>query len=79
MSFCSDTKEVLCDQKIKKTCCKMAILYGMFYPLSDVSAGKMKFSTDIDAVKKLFGCKNADELKTVLPNFTSGNLNRGIK
>ena len=33
----------------------MAILYGMFYPLSDVSAGKMKFSTDIDAVKKLFG------------------------
>lgn len=55
MSFCSDTKEVLCDQKIKKTCCKMAILYGMFYPLSDVSAGKMKFSTDIDAVKKLFG------------------------
>lgn len=33
----------------------MATLYGMFYPLSDVSVGKMKFSTDIDAVKKFFG------------------------
>ena len=54
MSFCSDTKEVLCEQKIKKPCCKMSTLYGMFYPLSDMSVGKMKFSTDIDAVKKLF-------------------------
>jgi len=55
VSFCSDTKEVLCEQKIKKPCCRTATLYGMFYPLSDVAAGKMKFSTDIEAVKKLFG------------------------
>jgi len=54
VSFCSDTKEVLCEQKIKKPCCKTATLYGMFYALSDVSVGKMKFSTDIEAVKKLF-------------------------
>lgn len=54
MSYCSDTKEILCDQKIKKPCCRKAVLYGMFYPLSDISAGKVKFSTDIDTVKKFF-------------------------
>ena len=54
MSFCSDTKEILCEQKIKKACCKLSALYGMFYALSDTGSQKMRFSTDIESVKKLF-------------------------
>ena len=54
MSFCSDTKEILCEQKIKKSCCKLSALYGMFYALSDTGNGKMKFSTDLEAVKRMF-------------------------
>ena len=69
-------------RRYKTNACRFEV-YNPYDIVFDVSRVRLRLydCTLIDsaAVKKLFGCKNADELKTVLPNFTSGNLNRGIK
>lgn len=54
MSFSIDIKIGLCSIPIKQQCCKKALLYGLLYAQSDISAGKLRFSTDQEKVMALF-------------------------